>query len=574
MRFNSHGTKRQDTHAKRLLERRLAESALGRIYLPPIVGGFCVLAALAILLASEGRLLQILTALLLVCVGGLLHLYGRALQVLLGDSRHKFTTASGNASGETERDMSVFISGIGGQLRAPAQAILGMAEMLGRGDLSKAQRDHVKVLLEAGKGLMTLLDDLIALNTPSETGETAAAKGCDPVQAARTVVRLLQPNVWEKQLRLSMSFSPHLPRVAADARLIRRVLLKLVSNAIRFTDRGQIELAIAPIEEAGQSMVRFTVTDSGPGIPEHRLAAIFQPHGKLDSNGASRGVGVGLAIVKRLIESAGGNLGVESEPGMGTSFRFTLPALEIPAATGDGRAVKPPTGLTLLAHLPDTAMRMAIIKALTPLGNQLVFAKSLAEAITMSARGNFVAVIACAAQADALATAPGQRAPVLALISASDDPPEGTSHHLRWPANEEAIYAALHKAIGYGMEREGADDSKVDVRSILNLEKSLGAKTLIDILQSYMTTSESLAKALTEATSNSDWARAGGIAWDLAGAASDLGLTSLAAAARVLAQNARGKVDRDLLNEEASSVISEHRRVRGALHKLYPGLSV
>ena len=111
-------------------------------------------------------------------------------------------------------------------------------------DLEKAQRDHVKVLLEANRGLRTLLDDVITLAQQTTGAGDAPEDGCDPAQAVRTVARLLQPNVWEKRLRLVVNVASGLPLANADPRQLRRVLLKLAGNAIKFTERGSVELAI------------------------------------------------------------------------------------------------------------------------------------------------------------------------------------------------------------------------------------------------------------------------------------------------------------------------------------------
>src|SRR5262249_8046491 len=154
-------------------------------------------------------------------------------------------------------------------------------------------------------------------------------------QAARTVARLLQPNAWEKRLRLSLNIPPMLPHVAADPRLLRRVLLKLVGNAIKFTERGNIEISLDAIEAAsGERKVRVRVADTGPLIPHHLLATIFEPFTRQDDSYAARhtGTGVGLAVAKRLVEAIGGSIGVESEPGMGARFWIMVPALQAHAA--------------------------------------------------------------------------------------------------------------------------------------------------------------------------------------------------------------------------------------------------
>ena len=306
-----------------------------------------------------------------------------------------------------ERAKSAFISNISQELRTPLNAILGMAQLLERSELEKVQRDHVKVLLEAGRGLKTLLDDIIALGNQTDETMAVPIEGCDAAQAARTVARLLQPNAWERRLRLSVNVAAGLPRVACDPRLLRRVLLKIAGNAIRFTERGNVEIALdAKRDAAGRSCVRFAITDTGPGIPAHMQSAIFDSFTRLSTNPADtpHGAGVGLSVAKRLVESVAGNIGVDSEPGMGARFWVMIPVTEAPATSQPDNieSAAPPVALQLLVLARDQAMRAAIDRALTPFGNRLTFADNLGQASTISARNTFDAILSTAGHVDSL----------------------------------------------------------------------------------------------------------------------------------------------------------------------------
>jgi signal transduction histidine kinase/HPt (histidine-containing phosphotransfer) domain-containing protein len=574
----------------------IARAAYRPAYLAHAVGS---LMPLAVLLTIQGGVYQALSAMLVIYFGGVLYSYGGAIGDLLDkgvllrfdhgalierlSQEKRAAEATRDAAKDNDRAKSAFVSNISHELRTPMNAILGMAQLLERSDLEKAQRDHVKVLLEAGRGLKVLLDDIIALASLGEEPLIAPVEGCDAAQAARTVARLLQPNAWEKRLRLSVNIAPSLPRVAADPRLIRRVLLKLIGNAIKFTDRGNVEIALDAIEDqAGHAMVRAVITDTGPGIPTNRLTAIFEPFAKSESySSQTAGAGVGLAVTKRLIESTGGTVGVESEPGMGARFWITVPALgtAAPEETGTMEPVTPPSGLSLLAYLPDGPIRTSIAQLLSPFGNRITFADTLAQALAMSSRGNFAAVLAAGGGVDALASAPGQRIPILGVVSYQERLPDGADGVLRWPTSPDRLYAAIHAVTGdlKADDAKNADensvDSMIDAKAISKLEKSLGLKTLIDILQSYLATAEGLATELADATSREDWAQAGRLAQDFAGAAGGLGLTAIATAARALAQGARDGTDVESLAAATNAVLSEHTRVHDALHRLYPDLS-
>ena len=555
------------------------------------------LGSLALALALQGD--QTLSAVLVIFFGGVLYSYGGKIGELLEeaivlrhDNAHLIVRLNEekNAAETTrdhaqagERAKSAFISNISQELRTPLNAIVGMAQLLERSELEKAQRDHVKVLLEAGRGLKTLLDDIIALANQAEESITVPVEGCDAAQAARTVARLLQPNAWEKRLRLSVNVAAGLPRVACDPRLLRRVLLKIAGNAIRFTERGNVEIAIdAKRDASGRSVVRFAVTDTGPGIPAHMHSAIFDPFTKLGANqaDAQQGAGVGLTVAKRLVESVGGSIGVDSEPGMGAKFWVMIPVTEAPvlSETDNAESAAPPISLQILVLARDPTMRAAIDRMLTPFGNRLIFAENLGQASTISARNTFDAILSTASHVDSLSATPGHHTPILALAAWDERPPTGASHVLRWPASADALYAAVAMIIGEqsakakGRSKPERAGATLDAKAIGELEKSLGLKTLLDILQSYMQTAESLAKSVTEASDRGDWAQAARLAQDFAGMAGGLGLTGMTVAARTLAQGARGGAGNDILGKAARDVLDEHRRVADGLRKLYPDL--
>src|SRR6185503_8005080 len=179
---------------------------------------------------------------------------------------------------------------------------------------------------------------------------------------------------------------------------------------------GNVEIALDALETDGKPVVRFMVTDTGPGIPGEMLESIFQPFTKADDSYSTRrsGAGVGLSVAKRLIESIGGTIGVESEPGMGASFFIMVPITQnqVVDPGAEVERTAPPSGLTLLALVPP-ATREKLEPLLTPFGNRIMFTDRVVQASAMSARGGFDMIIATAASVDLLAAAPGRTAPVL-----------------------------------------------------------------------------------------------------------------------------------------------------------------
>jgi signal transduction histidine kinase len=467
------------------------------------------LVPLALMLMIQGGTLAPLSALLVLCYGAALYGYSGRVTSLLDrcivtsknnavaistlSAEKKAAEDRSEAALASDRAKSKFVANISYELRTPLDAILGMAQLLERSDLAKGQRDHVRVLLESCRGLKTLLDDVIAL-VREDNGAPSPEEGADAAQAVQTVARLLQPNAWEKRLRLSVNVAPGTPRVAADPRLLRRILLKLVGNAVKFTERGHVDISLDALTDAhGVRMARFAVTDTGPGIPQHLIPSLFEPFAKEGDPQAPQreGMGVGLAVAKRLVESLGGTIGVESEPGMGANFWITVPATSVTPLTRERKEaedVAPPQGLSLLCFLPDAETLSAVERLLTPFGNRVLAARSLAEAGTMSVRGGYDAVIAGASAADALAAIPGQATPILALAAREESRPDGANGVLRWPATPSMLYSALSSITGEAGARSGHGGEDVtpaiDVKAFAELEKSLGFKTLVDILQS------------------------------------------------------------------------------------------
>jgi signal transduction histidine kinase/HPt (histidine-containing phosphotransfer) domain-containing protein len=562
------------------------------------------LGPLAIMLQLERHTYAMMSSVLVLFFGGVLYSYCEGIAGTIEESirlkrdnallmrrlareKHDAVLARDAAEAST-RAKSAFIANISHEIRTPLNALLGMAQLLERSDLDHGQKGHVKVILEAGRGLKTLLDDVIALSRDEHGDEAVSEEDCDPAQAARTVVRLLQPRAWEKQLRLTVTAGPNLPRVAADPRRVRQVLLKLADNAVKFTERGGVEIRIeARAREDGGQMLHFAVCDTGHGLAPELTRHIFEPFTSGDNSYARRndGAGLGLAVAKRVVESMGGSIGFDSEPGAGANFWFTVPATRAVLAERAETAPiaadsAPPSGLTLLIATGDDAMRSQLGNLLEPFGNRLFYAATTIDAIALAGRQEFDAILAHAPAADSLVAAPGVKAPLLALVTAGQRTPAAASDVLRWPATAGAVYGALGHMLGRGSNMSGHASNKqgeaiaaIDAPAFAALEKSLGLTTLIEILQSYVKTAEELCGALSSASEHESWDDAARIAQDIAGAAGSLGLTALTSAARGFTQKAREGEAADGLHNAADSVVAEHERVRKALANLYPDLA-
>ncbi|HUO02442.1 MAG TPA: HAMP domain-containing sensor histidine kinase, partial [Rhizomicrobium sp.] len=332
------------------------------------------LGPLVVLLLIQGGLFPVMTAVLVAFFGAVLVSYAPGIAKLIDEGLALRSENSDlvmrlqNEKNEAilARDSAqasalakaAFVANISHELRTPMNALLGMAQLLERADLPKQQADHVKVMLEAGRGLQTLLDDVIALTRDDE--DALEDEDCDPVQTARAVTRLLQPRAWEKGLRLTLTSAPDLPRVAADPRRVRQALLKMADNALKFTEHGLVDIRLdLDRNEFNQPVVRFAVSDTGNGVAPEVAHLLFKPFSPGDSSYARKeqGAGLGLAVAKRIVEQAGGDVGFESTRGEGALFWFTVPvsgqagAGSQPGPAADTPAV-PPHGRSFLIAIP------------------------------------------------------------------------------------------------------------------------------------------------------------------------------------------------------------------------------
>jgi len=549
------------------------------------------------LLAWQGGLYAGCSAVLIVLFAIVLTSYCRGMARLLNESIRLRNTngelvirlksekedavQAREAAEESATAKSVFIANMSHELRTPLNALLGMAQLLERADLQRQQKDHVKVMLQAGRSLQTLIDDVIALTRDDihrDDLHRLDEEDCDPVQAARVVARLLQPRAWQKHLHLTLSFAPDLPRVAADPRKVRQVLLKLTDNALKFTERGLVDIRL-DLSDDGEA-VRFCVSDTGQGIAAETAGHLFEPFALGDTSYARKqqGAGLGLSVAKRVVEQAGGTIGFDSKPGEGAQFFFTLPVSGLAhspareAGESESRVV-PPAGRSLLLYLPVTAIADATARLLEPFGNRVVQADTLAEAQELASRQHFDAIIAGAGDADMLSAAPGSATPLIAILLRGGRAPASTTNLLRWPVEPEQLYRVLEQICQAVKPGESEAISAIDPAAFNTLEKSVGAKALVEILQCYNVTAEQLTNGLSQACADEQWDEAARLAQDIIGAAGGLGLSAVTQAARDFARKTREGEDRHQLRNAAQTIVGEHLRTRRALAHLYPDVA-
>ncbi|MDI3289435.1 AAA family ATPase [Polyangium sp. 15x6] len=245
------------------------------------------------------------------------------------------------AADRANRAKSDFLSSMSHELRTPLNGILGYAQFLIRApELSPKSREGVQIVKKSGEHLLSLLNDLLDLAKIEAGKMELVPLKFDFPSFVQTIVDLCRVRAEQRGIVFTHEVrGPALAAVHADEKRLTQVLLNLLGNAIKFTERGAVTLLVDVLTEGGggRREVRFRIEDTGPGIAPEHLARIFEPFEQVgDQKVKSEGTGLGLAITKRLIEQMGGTIHVESELGKGSAFTVTLTLAEaLPSAVAD-----------------------------------------------------------------------------------------------------------------------------------------------------------------------------------------------------------------------------------------------
>ena len=229
---------------------------------------------------------------------------------------------------EASQHKSQFLANMSHELRTPLNAILGYSELMADGAYGEPSEKMLGILkrLESnGKHLLGLINDVLDLSK-IEAGQLVLELSDYSVQdIAQTVRSTLEPLAADKKLAFKLELAPELPAGHGDGRRLTQVLINLVGNAIKFTDAGEVAIKA----EANNGSFHVSVRDTGPGISAADQAKLFQEFQQADNAITKKkgGTGLGLAISKRIIEMHGGKIWVESQPGQGSTFAFTLPVV-------------------------------------------------------------------------------------------------------------------------------------------------------------------------------------------------------------------------------------------------------
>ncbi|MCK7593255.1 ATP-binding protein [Pseudomarimonas salicorniae] len=289
------------------------------------------------------------------------------------------------------RQKSEFLATMSHEIRTPMNALLGFSQLLGRTRIEPQAQEYLRAIRTSGEALLALINDILDLSR-IEAGKLSLSPQMVEIRdLVDSTVGVFSEAANRKGLVLRVRTRPEVPRaLLTDPHRLRQILMNLVSNAVKYTDQGEVDLLVEVIGRSGaRADLRFSVRDTGRGIPEAQQAQLFEPfHRAVADEERESGTGLGLAIVRRLTDLLGGKVDVQSTPGEGSTFTVTLLGAEIgDRANASGSRFGAGVGFDRLAPsriliVDDVAWNRDLLQAFLSEGDhQLEFASNGQEAV-------------------------------------------------------------------------------------------------------------------------------------------------------------------------------------------------
>jgi signal transduction histidine kinase/ActR/RegA family two-component response regulator len=275
---------------------------------------------------------------------------------------------------EVHRTKSLFITNMSHEIRTPMNGILGMASLLAQTPLTKEQQSYVETIRSCGDTLLTVINNILDFSAIESGKLTLDEKSTDLKSCVEEVMETFMARTTQAGVLLHCLIAEDVPpRILTDADRLRQILINLIGNAVKFTQQGEIRIRIfmtgalpPPAAHADSVVIGFEITDTGIGIEKDQFEQLFQSFSQVDPSGTREygGAGLGLTISDRLVHLLNGRIHVESEPGKGSRFSFTIATRPAPLKTAS-------TTLATIPRLADKYPLQILLAEDNPINRQL-----------------------------------------------------------------------------------------------------------------------------------------------------------------------------------------------------------